>query len=62
MRDMTRCYSGLHFMNTEELDAALKETHEQVSEVGMIFLKMRFTEDVEGRVSLTYRDIAMIII
>ena len=28
VRDMTRCYSGLHFMNTDELDAALKETHE----------------------------------
>ena len=42
VRDMTRCYSGLHFMNTEELDAALKETHEQVSEVGRKLFKMRF--------------------
>ena len=32
MRDMTRCC----FMNPE-LDAALKETQEQVSEVGNIF-------------------------
>ncbi|CAJ1334735.1 unnamed protein product [Effrenium voratum] len=26
VRDMTRCYSGLHFMDTETLDAALRET------------------------------------
>ncbi|CAE7635094.1 glgB, partial [Symbiodinium necroappetens] len=30
---MTRCYSGLHFMDLEALDAALAETHEQVSEL-----------------------------
>jgi len=40
VRDMTRCYSGLHFMNTEELDAALKETHEQVSEVEQTKMRM----------------------
>ena len=31
VRDMTRCYSGLHFMSTEALDAALQET-QQVSD------------------------------
>lgn len=35
-------------MNTEELDAALKETHEQVSEVGALFLKMRFIRNFLG--------------
>ena len=57
MRDMTRCYSGLHFMNPE-LDAALKETQEQVSEVGNIFQDairhfLGEIKDVGGRVSLT---------
>lgn len=34
VRDMTRCYSGLHFMNTDDLDQALRDTQtHEVSEV-----------------------------
>lgn len=41
VRDMTRCYSGLHFMDSEALDAALRETQgEQVSDLEQTKMRM----------------------